>query len=293
MGGFAHLATLVQRLRASASRRAAARRWRHAGRARRRRLWTAGPGHDRRAEAARRRDHDRRTGNSPTAPSGCKARRRKRVRRTASSSSRRTCAPPTSAIPCSSPTSCASINGVAGRDRRPGVPVHADRQSALLRAGLDLRHPGGEPAEGGRRGARGKGAQVVVAAVAQRHGRRPEARRRASRGIDAILGGHTHDARAAAGRSSTIAGGRTLVTNAGCNGKFVGVLDLDVRRRTGARLALPPAAGVRAICCRPTAAWRRSSHGARAVRSAPRRAARRHRRPAVPARQLQRHGSTS
>ena len=48
-------------------------------------------------------------------------------------------------------------------------------------------------------------------------------------GIDAILGGHTHDAlpRALEVRNSD---GVTLVTNAGSNGKFVGVLDFDVRR---------------------------------------------------------------
>jgi sulfur-oxidizing protein SoxB len=45
-------------------------------------------------------------------------------------------------------------------------------------------------------------------------------------GIDAILGGHTHD-----GMPMPVvvdnANGRTIVTNAGCNGKFLGVLDLD------------------------------------------------------------------
>ncbi|TMH03533.1 MAG: thiosulfohydrolase SoxB [Betaproteobacteria bacterium] len=48
------------------------------------------------------------------------------------------------------------------------------------------------------------------------------------RGIDAILGGHTHDG---VPRPSVIAnaGGKTLVTNAGCNGKFLAVLDVDVR----------------------------------------------------------------
>ena len=48
------------------------------------------------------------------------------------------------------------------------------------------------------------------------------------RGIDAILGGHTHDGMPA----PTVVkngGGRTLVTNAGANGKFLAVLDLDVR----------------------------------------------------------------
>src|SRR4051812_966485 len=46
-------------------------------------------------------------------------------------------------------------------------------------------------------------------------------------GIDVILGGHTHDAvpqPVAVGNS----GGTTLVTNAGSNGKFLGVLDLDL-----------------------------------------------------------------
>jgi sulfur-oxidizing protein SoxB len=48
-------------------------------------------------------------------------------------------------------------------------------------------------------------------------------------GIDAILGGHTHDAvpQPVAVRN---AGGVTLVTNAGSNGKFLAVLDLDVQR---------------------------------------------------------------
>jgi sulfur-oxidizing protein SoxB len=46
-------------------------------------------------------------------------------------------------------------------------------------------------------------------------------------GIDVILGGHTHDAvpQPVAVKN---AGGVTLVTNAGSNGKFLGVLDLDL-----------------------------------------------------------------
>ena len=46
-------------------------------------------------------------------------------------------------------------------------------------------------------------------------------------GIDVILGGHTHDA---VPRPSVVANasGKTLVTNAGSNGKFLGVLDLDL-----------------------------------------------------------------
>lgn len=47
------------------------------------------------------------------------------------------------------------------------------------------------------------------------------------RGIDAILGGHTHDGVPAPVVVSN-GGGKTLVTNAGSNGKFLGVLDLKV-----------------------------------------------------------------
>lgn len=47
------------------------------------------------------------------------------------------------------------------------------------------------------------------------------------RGIDAILGGHTHDG-VPSPTLVTNPGGRTLVTNAGSNGKFLGVLDLQV-----------------------------------------------------------------
>ena len=47
-------------------------------------------------------------------------------------------------------------------------------------------------------------------------------------GLDAILGGHTHDGVPAPMIVSN-ASGRTLVTNAGSNGKFLGVLDFDVR----------------------------------------------------------------
>jgi S-sulfosulfanyl-L-cysteine sulfohydrolase len=49
------------------------------------------------------------------------------------------------------------------------------------------------------------------------------------RGIDVILGGHTHDA-IPQPIAVTNAGGTTLVTNAGSNGKFLGVLDLDLAK---------------------------------------------------------------
>ncbi|NCA71268.1 MAG: thiosulfohydrolase SoxB [Sphingobacteriia bacterium] len=47
-------------------------------------------------------------------------------------------------------------------------------------------------------------------------------------GIDVIFGGHTHDGMPAPSIVAN-AGGQTLVTNAGSNGKFLGVMDLDVR----------------------------------------------------------------
>jgi sulfur-oxidizing protein SoxB len=49
-------------------------------------------------------------------------------------------------------------------------------------------------------------------------------------GIDVILGGHTHDAIPDPVPVKNRAG-VTLVTNAGCNGKFLAVLDLDVRNK--------------------------------------------------------------
>jgi sulfur-oxidizing protein SoxB len=75
--------------------------------------------------------------------------------------------------------------------------------------------------------ARAKGVQVVV--VLSHNGMDVDLKM-ATRvtGIDAILGGHTHDGvpQPVIIRNS---GGQTLVTNAGSNGKFLGVLDFDVR----------------------------------------------------------------
>jgi sulfur-oxidizing protein SoxB len=74
---------------------------------------------------------------------------------------------------------------------------------------------------------RGKGAQVV--ALLSHNGMDVDlklARRVA--GIDVILGGHTHDGVPAPVVVSN-ASGKTLVTNAGSNGKFLAVLDLEVR----------------------------------------------------------------
>ncbi|MEA1049572.1 thiosulfohydrolase SoxB [Lamprobacter modestohalophilus] len=47
-------------------------------------------------------------------------------------------------------------------------------------------------------------------------------------GIDVIFGGHTHDGMPAPSIVEN-ASGKTLVTNAGSNGKFLGVMDLDIK----------------------------------------------------------------
>ena len=74
---------------------------------------------------------------------------------------------------------------------------------------------------------RGKGAQAVVLLS---HNGMDVDLKLASRvsGLDAILGGHTHDG-VPMGIPVKNRGGSTLVTNAGSNGKFLGVLDLQVK----------------------------------------------------------------
>jgi len=75
--------------------------------------------------------------------------------------------------------------------------------------------------------ARAKGAQAVV--LLSHNGMDVDLKLAARvRGIDAILGGHPHDGVPAPVIVSN-AGGKTLVTNAGSNGKFLGVLDLEVK----------------------------------------------------------------
>ena len=72
---------------------------------------------------------------------------------------------------------------------------------------------------------RAKGAQAVV--LLSHNGMDVDLKLAARvRGIDAILGGHTHD-----GVPAPVRVGNTLVTNAGSNGKFLGVLDLQVSGR--------------------------------------------------------------
>ncbi len=75
--------------------------------------------------------------------------------------------------------------------------------------------------------ARAKGAQLVV--LLSHNGMDVDLKLASRvRGIDAILGGHTHDGVPVAVPVKN-AGGTTLVTNAGSNGKFLGVLDLEVK----------------------------------------------------------------
>ena len=75
--------------------------------------------------------------------------------------------------------------------------------------------------------ARAKGAKVVV--VLSHNGMDVDLKMASRvRGIDAILGGHTHDGIPVPTLVEN-AGGKTIVTNAGSNGKFLGVLDFDVK----------------------------------------------------------------
>ncbi|NYH97271.1 thiosulfohydrolase SoxB [Cupriavidus plantarum] len=75
--------------------------------------------------------------------------------------------------------------------------------------------------------ARGKGAKVAV--LLSHNGMDVDLKLASRvRGLNAILGGHTHDGIPAPVPVRN-AGGMTLVTNAGSNGKFLGVLDFDVR----------------------------------------------------------------
>ena len=75
--------------------------------------------------------------------------------------------------------------------------------------------------------ARAKGAQVVV--VLSHNGMDVDLKMAGRvRGIDAVFGGHTHDGVPLAIPVKN-GGGTTLVTNAGSNGKFLGVMDFDVK----------------------------------------------------------------
>jgi sulfate thiol esterase SoxB len=119
-----------------------------------------------------------------------------------------------------------TVNRPAHRRHRPGVPVYAHRQSGALHSGLVVRHPSGEDA-GGRRPVRQK--EKADAVVVISHNGMDVDLKLAGQvsGIDVIFGGHTHDCVP----KPTIVknkGGHTIVGNAGSNGKYVAVMDLDV-----------------------------------------------------------------
>jgi sulfur-oxidizing protein SoxB len=224
VGGFAHLSTLVKRLRGTRPG-ALLLDGGIPGRDRPRRLWTKGTGHGRCLQAARCRHDDRALGVHL---------RRNRVKEIVekdlagqtSNSWPRTSRPPTSRTRCSKPYSVARHEWRVGRRHRPGVSVHSDRQSALMVPEWTF----GIQDDNMQKmvdDARAKGAQVVV--VLSHNGMDVDLKMASRvRGIDAILGGHTHD-----GVPQPIVvkngAGKTLVTNAGSNGKFLGVLDFDVK----------------------------------------------------------------
>ena len=75
--------------------------------------------------------------------------------------------------------------------------------------------------------ARAKGAQVVI--LLSHNGMDVDLKLASHvRGIDAIFGGHTHDGVPVA-VPVVNPGGKTLVTNAGSNSKFLGLMDFDVK----------------------------------------------------------------
>jgi sulfur-oxidizing protein SoxB len=105
----------------------------------------------------------------------------------------------------------------------PYTPIaHPRRFLADWRFGIEEKRLQGVVQE-----ARGKGAAIVVLLS---HNGMDVDLKLASRvtGIDVILGGHTHDAVPIPIPVRNRAG-RTLVTNAGSNGKFLAVLDLEVK----------------------------------------------------------------
>jgi hypothetical protein len=184
------------------------------------------------------------------------------------------------------PYTIKEVGGVAGGRHRPGLPLHPHRQPAALHPGLDLRHPG-QPHAGDRRsGAREESPDLVV--VISHNGMDVDLKM-ASRvtGIDVIFGGHTHDGMPAPTMVEN-ASGKTLVTNAGSNGKFLGVMDLDVKdgKLRDYRYRLLP---VFSNLLPADADMAKYIEDPRALPGQAHRGAGHHRGGAVPPRQLQRH----
>ena len=135
--------------------------------------------------------------------------------------------------------------------------------------------------------ARAKGAQVVV--LLSHNGMDVDLKLASRvRGIDAMLGGHTHDAVPQAAIVEN-AGGSTIVTNARLERQIPRRARSRRARRTRRRLPLPLAAGVREPAARRPGDGGAHRGLARAARSEARREARGDRGAPLPARQLQRH----
>ena len=224
VGGFAHLATLVRRLKASRPHALlldGGDTWQGSATA----LWTKGQDM---VDACKLLGVDVMTGHWEFTLGADRVKEivDEGLRRQGSSSSRRTSGPPTSATRCFRPYAIRPVNGVPVAivgQAFPYTPIANPRyfvadwtfgiQDENLQKVVDE--------------ARGKGAQAVV--LLSHNGMDVDLKLASRvRGIDAILGGHTHDG-VPAPTIVANGGGRTLVTNAGSNGKFLAVLDLDVK----------------------------------------------------------------
>ena len=171
-----------------------------------------------------------------------------------------------------------------GRGDRPGLPLHADRQSALDDAELVVRHPRGGGAGKRRQGARRTGARARGAAVAQRLRRRPQARLPRAR--------HRRDPHGAHPRRAARGGeGRQDAARRLGQPRQVRVAARPRRaRRRGEGLSATSSSRSSPTRSRPTPRWRRRSTRIRGpARGHARRGGRPHRNAALPPRQLQRH----
>ena len=262
------------------------------GRARRPRCGRSGQDMIDAAQAARRRHHDRRTGSSPTARSASRRSSRSDFKgrieflaqnvRTADFGD-----------PVFPPYVLREVNGVPVAiigQAFPYTPIANPRhfvpdwtfgiQEENLQKTVD------EVRAQGRAGRR--------AAVAQRHGRRPEARVARERHRRDPRRPHARRRAGAVGRAAT-RGGKTLVTNAGSQRQVPRACSISTcatARCSDFRYRLLPVfANLLPADRRDAGADRQAC--ARRTQAQAGREARRHRRPALPARQLQRHASTS
>ncbi len=119
------------------------------------------------------------------------------------------------------------------RGDRPGLSLHADRQSALDDAELVVRHPRGGLAGQRRQGARrrARSSSCCCRTTASTSTASSPSR---VRGIDVILTGHTHDA-----LPVPVTVGKTVLIASGSHGKFVTRARSRRRRRRREGLPLP------------------------------------------------------